>query len=379
MTQGFDRREVLIMKKKIRVLVVDDSAFMRRCLKDILENEEDMEVIDTARDGNEAVKKAVELRPDVITLDINMPVMDGLTALQYIMSLAPCPVVIISSLSTEGALTTFEALELGAVDFVAKPGGTVSLGIKQLADEIVSKVRIAALSNKELLSSSRNFKKLLKRRNQEVTRKVYENKISKKEIVVVIGVSTGGPKTLMEILPYLPSDFPAAVLVVQHMPPGFTQSFAQRLDQSCNLKVKEAEDKAFIEPGTVIIAKGGWHLVVERDSRSSKLITRLTQKPEETLYKPSINVTMKSVLENVDGRNIIGIFLTGMGDDGADMMVEIRKRGGLTIAESQETAIVYGMPRAAVERGGAEIVAPAYKISDILLKKVNEYARTSEY
>ncbi|AEM79562.1 protein-glutamate methylesterase/protein-glutamine glutaminase [Thermoanaerobacter wiegelii] len=364
------------MKKKIRVLVVDDSAFMRKCLKDILENEEDIEVIDTARDGNEAVKKAVELRPDVITLDINMPVMDGLTALQYIMSLAPCPVVIISSLSTEGALTTFEALELGAVDFVAKPGGTISLGIKQLADEIVSKVRIAALSNKELISSPRTFKKSLKRKKYDITGKTYENKIVKNEIVVVIGVSTGGPKTLMEILPYLPSDFPAAVLVVQHMPPGFTQSFAQRLDQSCNLKVKEAEDRAIVEPGTIIIARGGWHLVLERDSRSSKLITKLTQKPEEALYKPSINVTMKSVLENVDGRNIIGVLLTGMGDDGADMMVEIRKRGGLTIAESQETAIVYGMPREAVERGGAEIVAPAYKISDILLKKVNEYAKT---
>ncbi|AEF16101.1 response regulator receiver modulated CheB methylesterase [Thermoanaerobacterium xylanolyticum LX-11] len=363
----------------IRVLVVDDSAFMRRCIKDILENEKDMKVIDTARDGNEAVKKAIDLHPDVITLDINMPVMDGLTALQYIMSLSPCPVVVISSLSTEGALTTFEALELGAVDFVAKPGGTVSLGIKQLAAEIIAKVRAAALSNREQIKSLKKIKNFLKHEEHNLNDEIYENKVNENKNLVIIGVSTGGPKTLMEILPYLPSDFPAAVLVVQHMPPGFTKAFAQRLDHSCNLNVKEAENDTVIEHGTIIIAKGGWHLKVEKDKIRSKLVTRLTQEPENVLYRPSVNVTMKSVLENLDGKNIIGVLLTGMGDDGADMMVEIRKRGGLTIAESQETAIVYGMPREAIERGGAEIIAPAYKISDILIKKVYEHAIFSKF
>jgi two-component system chemotaxis response regulator CheB len=181
----------------------------------------------------------------------------------------------------------------------------------------------------------------------------------------------------MEILPRLPSDFVGAVLVVQHMPPAFTESFAKRLDQYCNLPVREASDWAAIEPGTITVAKGGWHLVVERDSKTARLRARLTKEPEDALYKPSVNVTMKSVLENVDGRNIIGVLLTGMGDDGANMMVEIRKKGGLTIAESEETAVVFGMPKAAIERGGADIIAPAYKISDIILKRVNEYARIS--
>lgn len=365
------------MGKKIRVLVADDSAFMRRCLKDILESEEDIEVIDTARDGREAVEKTRKLYPDVVTLDINMPHMDGLNALQHIMSLAPCPVVIISSLTTEGALTTLEALELGAVDFVAKPGGTISLGIKQLADEIVAKVRAAALSNRKLIGRAKFSRKSAGEiKRQDASGKINEW-ILKDEIVVIIGVSTGGPKTLMEILPRIPSDFLGAVLVVQHMPPAFTESFAKRLDQYCNLPVREASDGTAVEPGTITIAKGGWHLVVERDAGKLGLKVRLTREPEEALYKPSVNITMKSVLENMDGRNIIGVLLTGMGDDGADMMVEIRKKGGFTIAESEETAVVYGMPRAAIERGGADIVAPAYKIGDIISKKVNEYARIS--
>jgi len=368
----------LSMEKKIRVLVADDSAFMRRCLKDILESEEDIEVIDTARDGREAVEKTIKLYPDVVTLDINMPNMEGLTALQHIMSIAPCPVVIVSSLTTEGALTTFEALELGAFDFVAKPGGTVSLGIKQLATEIVTKVRAAAYSKKKLIGRagfSRKPAGEIKRQSEY--ERIKEVKNFKDEVVVVIGVSTGGPKTLMEILPYLPSDFPGAVLVVQHMPPTFTESFAKRLDHYCNLPVEEASDGTPVKPGTITIAKGGWHLAVERSLANSELRIRLTHEPEDALYKPSVNVTMKSVLENVNGRNIIGVLLTGMGDDGADMMVELRKRGGLTIAESEETAVVYGMPKAAIERGGAEIIAPAYKISDILIKKVREYARVA--
>jgi two-component system chemotaxis response regulator CheB len=366
------------MREKIRVLVADDSAFMRRCLRDILESEEDIEVIDTARDGREAVEKTLRLSPDVVTLDINMPHMDGLTALQHIMALAPCPVIVISSLTTEGALVTFEALELGAVDFVAKPGGTVSLGIKQVADEIVAKVRAAAFSNRKLIGRARSSRKsTAEAKKHEASGKKNECKVFKDEIIVVIGVSTGGPKTLMEILPRLPSDFVGAVLVVQHMPPAFTESFAKRLDQYCNLPVREASDGAAIEPGTITVAKGGWHLVVERDSKTARLRARLTKEPEDALYKPSVNVTMKSVLENVDGRNIIGVLLTGMGDDGANMMVEIRKKGGLTIAESEETAVVFGMPKAAIERGGADIIAPAYKISDIILKRVNEYARIS--
>jgi two-component system chemotaxis response regulator CheB len=249
---------------------------------------------------------------------------------------------------------------------------------KATQESLQAKVRAAALSNRKLIGSSGFFRKSAGEiKRQDESGKKNEARILKNEIVVIIGVSTGGPKTLMEILPRLPSDFPGAVLVVQHMPPAFTESFAKRLDQYCDLPVREAGDGASVEPGTITVAKGGWHLVVERDAGKLALKARLTGKPEDALYKPSVNVTMKSVLENMDGRNIIGVLLTGMGDDGADMMVEIRKKGGFTIAESEETAVVYGMPKAAIERGGADIVAPAYKIGDIILKKVNEYARFS--
>jgi two-component system chemotaxis response regulator CheB len=364
------------MREKIRVLVADDSAFMRRCLCDILESDGDIEVIDTARDGQEAVEKVLKHRPDVVTLDINMPRMDGLTALQYIMALSPCPVIIISSLTTEGAMTTFEALELGAFDFVAKPGGTVSLGIKEIGREIVEKVKAAFLSARKPKSGRLLREKTLESRKSGPSGRGKDISAPKNvgEIIVVIGVSTGGPKTLMEILPRLPDGFPAVVLVVQHMPPGFTESFAKRLDQCCSLPVREAVDGAKLERGTITVAKGGWHLLVKRD-KSSGLMASLSQEPEDALYKPSVNVTMRSVIESVEGKNIIGVLLTGMGDDGADMMVEIKRRGGFTIAESEETAIVFGMPKAAIERKGADIVAPSYKIADIIIKRVNKCVR----
>lgn len=347
--------------KRIRVLVADDSAFMRKCLREMLAADPQIEVVDVARDGEEAVAKARELRPDVVTLDVNMPKMDGLTALQRILLEAPCAVVMISSLTQEGALTTIEALELGAVDFVAKPGGTVSLGIKQLQREIVSKVKAAARAKLRPARPCRIAPPAGPVAARPAARRGFK--------VVVIGVSTGGPRTLMDILPCLPGDLPAAVVLVQHMPESFTASFAERLDRACRLAVKEAAEGDELLPGRVLVARGGWHLKVGQGP-NGRLVAILSRQPSDTLYLPSVDVTMRSVLEHVAARDVVGVLLTGMGSDGAEGMVEIRRRGGHTIAEAEETAVVWGMPREAYLRGGAEVLAPSYHIAQCIVEGV---------
>lgn len=345
--------------KKIRVLVVDDSAFMRRALTQILESAGDIEVVDTARDGEEGLDKALALQPDVVTLDINMPRMDGLTLLYHLVEKTKARVVMVSSLTQEGALVTLEALALGAVDFVAKPGGTVSLGIKKLTEEIIAKVRAAA--------RARLRRPATRVRPVQKTDSPVRVPADLKWLVV-IGVSTGGPRTLEEILPYLSPDLPAGIVVVQHMPPQFTLNFAQRLDHHCQLKVREATEGLKVEAGTVTIARGGYHLAFHQTSQG--LSCHLTLKPEDALFRPSVDVTLRAAMEAYDPRRIIGVLLTGMGDDGASAMVELRRRGGYTVAESEETAIVWGMPRAAIERGGAEVVAPSYRLAQIIEEKV---------
>lgn len=360
------------MAAKIRVLVVDDSALMRRYLTEILETDPAIVVVDRARDGEEAVLKAMELKPDVVTLDINMPKMDGLTALQYIMIQAPCPVVVVSSLTQKGALATFEALELGAVDYVAKPEGTVSAGIKALADEIVAKVKTAARANWRRARPS-----LERPTRTAAVRLPAKLPCERAESIVVIGVSTGGPRTLMDILPRLPRDFPAPVIVVQHMPANFTGPFAERLDRHCALRVKEAANNDVLTPGQILLAPGGCHLKVRKRLGSREIRCHLSREPA-AIYMPSVSVTMASLLDVVDAHCLIGVLLTGMGDDGADTMVRMKQRGGLTIAEAEETAIVWGMPREAIERGGAALVLPSYAIADALVEEVTRRVTGSD-
>ncbi|MDK2855917.1 MAG: two-component system, chemotaxis family, protein-glutamate methylesterase/glutaminase [Bacillota bacterium] len=342
----------------VRVLVVDDSAFMRMAIRRILEEAPDIKVVDVARDGVEAVEKAVSLQPDVVTLDINMPRMDGLTALFHITAQTRAKVVMISSLTQEDALTTLEALHLGAVDFVPKPDGTVSLGIGRLAREIVDKVRAAARARTPV------------RHRHEPVRKERHTlgPALGLDRVVFIGVSTGGPQTLEEILPELPADLAAAVIVVQHMPPRFTSSLAARLDQYCRLTVREAEEGMEVHNGLVLVAPGGQHLLFRR--QGGKLICRLSHQPEDSDFKPSVGVTLQALMAAFDPRRTIGVMLTGMGDDGADAMAELRRRGGWTVVESEETAVVWGMPRATIERGGADAVEPSYRIAETIWRKV---------
>ena len=355
---------------KIRVLIADDSALMRREIRRILESDVEIEVIAAARDGKDAVEKTRELDPDVVALDINMPVMDGLTALQHIMMESPRPVVMVSSLTQEGALTTYEALELGAVDFVGKPGGTISRDIGKVAKEIIYKVKAAAGANRKKLGLAK-----VKRRRSQATRrrKRLPRSGSASGKIVVIGQSTGGPNTIMDILPFLPEDLGAPVIIIQHMPASFTPSFAQRLDSNCALPFKEAERGDIIEPNHGYLAPGDYHMLLTPRGRGrAGALVRLSTEPSDTLHRPSVDVTMMSVLDLYGGDNIVAVLLTGMGADGAEAMAAIRRAGGRTIAESEETCVVFGMPREAIARGGAEFVLPSYMIGEKIVELVQE-------
>lgn len=360
------------MNRKTRVLIVDDSALMRKYLREIIEEDRELEVVGAARDGREAVEMNLSLEPDVITMDINMPRMDGLTAIQYIMAQRPCPVLVVSSLTQKGALTTFEALELGAVDYVPKPDGTVSLNIKNAAREIRDKiraarrVRVGALKLKRRPGSSPAGPAPAGAPPARPGRAAP----GESEKLVLIGVSTGGPKTLMEILPLLPADFGAPVVVVQHMPESFTRPFAERLNRECRLEVKESAEGMPLVPGLAVVARGGVHLRVDRRPGEKVCRLRHSHRPVDALYRPSVDVAFRSALECVDAKNLVAVLLTGMGDDGADAMVDIKRAGGMTIAEAEETAVVWGMPGEAVKRGGAELVLPHYAIAGALIKAV---------
>jgi len=348
----------------IKVLIADDSALMRKMLKRILELDPEIEVVAAARDGNDVVEKAREYLPDVVTMDVNMPGQDGITALQYIVDEKICPVVMVSSLTQEGAVTTFEALELGAFDFVGKPGGTVSSNMDSVADELLSKVKLAASLKKKGRISDR----LSRSRLRPETKLKASPGSSKTTKAVAMGISTGGPKVIYEVLPLLPPNINAALFLVQHMPPNFTSTYVKRLNDACQLNVVEAQAGMKVEKGVLYIGSGGRHLNLIRTSTGDVMI-RLASKPDH-LFIPSVSVMMESVL-SVYGARTVGVIMTGMGNDGADAMVNIRKAGGTTIAESEESAIVYGMPGETVKRGGAEIVVPIWNIAAEIIKAVN--------
>ena len=347
-----------------RVLVVDDSALMRKVLTRIIETDPAFKVVDVARDGEDAVEKARTLRPDVVTMDVNMPKMDGLTALQIIVEEAIAPVVVVSSLTQDGSITTFEALELGAFDCVAKPGGTVSSNLYLVQRELLEKLRAACKASRK----ERILRKLSRQRSVPRIEKkpLFRKGAALSFSAVAIGISTGGPKTIYDVLPFLPGELNAAVFLVQHMPPTFTRPYAERLNNYCLLRVVEAENGMEVEPGVVYVGKGGYHLKVERNGERLKI--RLSTVPKH-MFIPSVDVMMMSVLE-VFGEKTVGVLMTGMGDDGAEAMVKIRQNGGYTIAESEETAIVFGMPQEAIVRGGADVVLPSYRIYEEIVKKV---------
>lgn len=366
----------------IRVLICDDSAMMRRTLKKMIETDPLFEVAGTARDGDDAIAKARSLRPDVITMDINMPGTDGITAMQYIVDEKIAPVVMVSSLTQEGAAATFEALALGAFDYVGKPGGTVTMDMSSVAEELTCKLKAACGKG----TRTRLTRKILPAGKRPLRQKILEKRTAKnyapvktgipvqrekdKAIgfkAVVIGISTGGPKTIFDVLPYLPQDLDAAVFLVQHMPPTFTETFAKRIDKNCAMRCIEVEAGIMVEPGVIYLARGGMHLCLRRNI-AGKIVIRTPKQPE-TQFMPGVDVMMESVL-SVFGKETIGVLMTGMGSDGANAMVKIKQRGGVTIAENEETAIVFGMPREAIERGCVDIIVPSYEIAGEIIKAV---------
>ena len=324
--------------KQVRVLVVDDSALMRKLIPQMLAADESIDVVGTAMDGSFCLKKIEELRPNVVTLDLEMPGMNGIDTLKEIMRRQPVPVIVVSSHSTEGASVTMKALGLGAFDFVTKPKDA-SAHMAETARELIAKVKAASECKLKPRITSAPPKP-----EKQPAPTGAPNKI------VAVGVSTGGPQALEYVLSQLPGDFPGAITVVQHMPDGFTDMFARRLDEVCPLRVKEAQSGDLLLPGRVLICPGSRHMKVKRLPLGDIVV--LSDEPRVNGHRPSVDVLLRSVAEEFHS-NAVGVLMTGMGDDGAEGLGAIKKEGGMTIAQNEESCVVYGMPKAAIERGYA--------------------------
>jgi two-component system chemotaxis response regulator CheB len=353
---------------KTKVLVVDDSALIRNLMKEIIDRSGDLETIGTAADPYVARDMIRSLNPDVLTLDIEMPRMDGLDFLEKIMRLRPMPVVMVSTLTEKGADATFRALELGAVDFVAKPKLGITQGMAECAAEICEKIRAAAAST----SYRRTAVAPRVRPAGEAKPAGAEPSgtprvmLSGTEKIIAIGASTGGTEAIREVLSRLNADCPG-VVITQHMPPGFTKSFAERLNAICRITVKEASDGERILPGHAYIAPGGKHLAVAKSG--ANYLAKVLDDPPVNRHKPSVDVLFSSVATFV-GDNAVGVMLTGMGKDGAAGMLEMRRRGAFTLAQDEASCVVFGMPREAISVGATEEVVPLTGIAERVMQHV---------
>jgi two-component system chemotaxis response regulator CheB len=361
----------------LKLLIADDSALMRRCLGDIFKAEGDFEVC-FARNGVEALSLARSFDPDVITLDVNMPEMDGITCLSHIMVECPKPVVMVSSLTGNGAEVTLQAISLGAVDFIAKPDGTVSLHIDRIKGPLVAKVRGAA---KARLRSSRGLSERLRRRSQSLDEppppampaigNAPSSHIPGTDFggIVLVGVSTGGPVAIETILPRLPKNFPWPIVIAQHMPQSFTGVFAQRINDLSGIEVVEVARPMPLRGGVAYVGRGDADLLIT--CRVGKLIALTAPSSQAHNWHPSVDRLVLSAMEHVEPKNLLGLMLTGLGNDGAAAMKQLHSRGGRTIAESEDSAIVWGMPGELVKLGGATLVLPLQRVADQLCRWTN--------
>lgn len=342
-----------------RVVVVDDSVFIRKFITNILESDKDIKVVATAVNGIDAIHKVKEFRPDVVTLDIEMPQMDGLTALRTIMQDHPCPVVMVSSHTKLGAEATIQALELGAVDFVAKPSGDIYLDMDLIRDELILKVKVAAQAYYRIVKPPMDLPYF-------DTGILWDDKPQVLKKIVAIGCSTGGPRALHTLISGLPGNIPAALVIVQHMPPKFTKSLAERLNTISQLQVLEANDGDELLAGQALLAPGDKHMKI--NNIGGRFFVKLTDEPPVGGLRPSIDKMMVSLAECKFP--LIGVILTGMGQDGVQGLKKIKEVNGYTIAEDESTCIVYGMPRAAAENKCVDKIVPLPLVAKTILENL---------
>ncbi len=349
------------MFEKVKVLVVDDSAFMRIVIRDMINNQPDMEVVDTARDGEDAIKKVKLLNPDVVTLDIEMPRKNGLEALEEIRKISLCEVIMLSSLTYKGSQETMEALRIGAFDFIQKPSGSISLDIDKVKNELAEKIRYAKNARKKKVTKPAIT---IKHNNLEVIKNESTISTYRKRIdAILIGASTGGPRVLYDLITKLPLNIDVPVFVVQHMPAGFTKAFAERINKNAELEVVEASDGEPIISNKVYIAPGGYHMVLQPKA------VKLELTPPIHGVRPAVDNLFLSAV-NIYGGNLLCCVLTGMGKDGAEGLKAIKLKGGATIAQDEATSTVYGMPRAAFDTGCVDMVLPDSEIPQEIVKIV---------
>ena len=349
------------MQKKIKVLVIDDSALIRSLLKEIINSYPDMEMVGAAANPYQARDMIKALNPDVLTLDVEMPEMDGLSFLEKLMRLRPMPVLMISSVTEQGSEAALRALELGAVDYLAKPKTGIAEGMQLYADEIAEKIRVAF--------SARVVKLGANGQEARTTLPLLGNRIITTEKIVVVGASTGGTEAIKEFLMRMPADAPG-ILITQHMPPSFTKSFANRLDSLCKIKVTEAVDGERVLPGHAYIAPGDWHLMLRRSG--ANYVTELSQSAPVNRHRPSVDVLFRSAARYA-GKNVIGTIMTGMGKDGALGMLEMHQAGAYNLAQDEASCVVFGMPKEAIAAGGVdEVVGITDMTQRVLLKLMKD-------
>ncbi len=346
------------MAGKIKVLIIEDSFLMRKIISETIMSDPELDVVGTAKDGGEGLEKVKSLSPDIVTLDINIPVIDGITVLERIMAERPTRVIMFSAYSRTGASSTIKALQLGAVDFIAKPFGEVSVGLDKLKDEIIAKIKTAMQID---------LHKYVKAQGAQFPAAEAAPHAAIKKLVV-IGASTGGPKAVLDVMQNITPDLPAVFLIVQHMPKGFTMSFAERIAWQSGVRAKEAEEGDILLPGRAYVAPAGSHMTVEKDRDQYRI--RLNQDPPVNFVRPAVDVTMLSVAETF-GRNIIAVVLTGMGKDGLEGVRKIKNAGGRVIIQDEASSVVWGMPRAIFKAGLADEVLPVSKIPAAILNYIN--------